>query len=490
MSVLDSDWFNNMGDSSSISNGGLGSGGHGDSEQQTHAVFTPAPAALPKHTSPLLSTTPPAVTKALSQAYPLVLTTDAVFGLLTWTSDDTWKSVLMVLTWCTVVLYYDFIVGYGAHLLAAAAVAGYVHWKRTVDKAQEDSPTLDAIIHCLSNCTARLNLFISPITTLSLSPHDVTRLLFTTLFLSPVYMAVAFFLVTPRIILMLAGLLVLSYHSVYARATRAVLWRSRTVRLVTFYLTGLDFSGSRRASPIQQPAAAVGISGGGVGGVQTENGKPVQFTYVLYENQRRWLGIGWTPNLLAYERAAWTDAFLNESSPPDSFELPEDDGINLGVRWKWLDKTWRLDLTNDGALVLNSKNSKRTTTANPGKADGWLYFDNTWKNPSTEDVFSKYTRRRRWVRTAELTNINAYTGQDDGSGAAATTTAPAAAAAAAAAAASAFVDTTVKKPDASAVAESQKENENDDSDAPQNSTGGLKQRRKSLRFADVTEEEN
>ena len=60
-----------------------------------------------------------------------------------------------------------------------------------------------------------------------------------------------------------------------------------------------------------------------------------------------------------------------------------------------------MDLTNDGAITLSS--SKRSkTTANPTNDEGIIYYDNTWKKPSTEDTFSKYTRRRRWIRTAEL----------------------------------------------------------------------------------------
>ncbi|ODV83532.1 hypothetical protein CANARDRAFT_29970 [[Candida] arabinofermentans NRRL YB-2248] len=133
------------------------------------------------------------------------------------------------------------------------------------------------------------------------------------------------------------------------------------------------------------------------------NTGPVRFTYVLYENQRRWLGVGWTPNLLSYERTPWTDEFLNESESPENFELPQlnDD---TGMYWRWVDKTWRLDLTNDGALQLPSSKSK--TVADPKSDDGYIYYDNTWKNPTTEDSFSKYTRRRRWIRTAELVSPN------------------------------------------------------------------------------------
>ena len=372
-----------------------------ESSSTTYASFTPAANSLPQHTSPLLSSTPPAVTKALSQAYPFILTADHIFSLLTWTSDDSWKSFLLVIAWATIVLYYEALVMYFGHLLVVAAIGGYVYLDKTVQSEQKTQPTLDAIIHTLSNATSRINLFLSPIQSLSLNTQDVTRLLFTTLFLTPIYTTIAFFIVSPRVIIMITGVIILTYHSVYARVTRAVLWRSRSVRLLTFYLTGLDFSGSKFNTDINSKLSK------SVLGVQSNDGKPVRFTYVLYENQRRWLGIGWTANLLAYERAPWTDEFLNESTAPDLFKLPDDD--NLGVEWRWVDKTWKLDLTNDGALVVSGNKSKSKTDPSPN--EGWIFYDNTWKKPSTDDAFSKYTRRRRWVRTAELANIG-YKGEE------------------------------------------------------------------------------
>lgn len=57
-------------------------------------------------------------------------------------------------------------------------------------------------------------------------------------------------------------------------------------------------------------------------------------------------------------------------------------------------------MTNDGGIQLPSTKSR--TTADPKPDEGFIYFDNTWRNPTTEDSFLKYTRRRRWVRTAEL----------------------------------------------------------------------------------------
>lgn len=384
----------------------------------TYAAFAPAASLPPQNTSPLLSSTPPTITKALSQAYPLLLAADYSFALLTWTCDDPWQPFLLTVSYSALVLYSDFLIRYVGHLLAVAAIAAHVYIALKLDKERSLHPTLDSIVHTLTNLTTRANLFFSPVTSLSLSPHDVTRLLFTTLFMSPVYMIIAFFVVSPRTIILLTGVAILTYHSVYARVTRAVLWRSRTVRLVAFYLTGLDFA---RHAKTRVVSALTG--GGALGGVQSKDGKPVRFVYVLYENQRRWLGIGWTANLLAYERAPWTDEFLNESLAPDAFKLPSDSDsaaataaptpsptsvdqnpVFGGVSWRWVDKTWKLDLTNDGALVVPK--GKLKLSADPGSAVGWVYYDNTWKKPSTEDTFLKYTRRRRWVRTAELVNTN------------------------------------------------------------------------------------
>lgn len=288
---------------------------------------------------------------------------------------------------------------------------------------QEEHPTLDAIIHTLTTLTTRLDMFFSPVTSLSLTSRDLSRLFFTTLFLSPLYIIVTFYFLPPRLVLLIAGVFVLTYHSLPARVTRTILWRSRMVRLLVFYLTGLDFSRRKRPLPSRTPsnnAAAAAMaaaakqhrsnsSGSGEGenvsdippsaaqsystslaqdvadGLHHRNGVassgPVVFSYVVYENQRKWLGIGWTANLLAYERTAWTDEFLNDCPSADEFTLPDAEGT--GMRWKWVDPQWKIDKEN-------------------GDDEGWLYYDNTWKKPSKEDAFGKYTRRRRWIRCAEL----------------------------------------------------------------------------------------
>ncbi|KAK9245983.1 integral peroxisomal membrane peroxin-domain-containing protein [Lipomyces tetrasporus] len=348
------------------------------SSSPTYATFVAPGSSHIQQTSPLLTQTPPTVTRALSLSYPYIVAADRAAALLTWTSSDIWASFLVVAAWSGIVLHWETLVRYFGHLLAVGGVAAYVYFHSAVDKEQREHPTLDAIVHSLTTLTTRLDLFFSPVTTLSLTTRDLTRLLFTTLFLSPLYVILTFYVLTPRIILLLAGVFVLTYHSLPARVTRTILWRSRSARLVTFYLTGLDFSRRRRSRSM---APAVISQRPYNARVQNEHSDAVRFTYVVYENQRKWLGIGWTANLLAYERTAWTDEFLNDCPSPDEFTLPDAEGT--GMRWKWVDNQWRVDETN-------------------GDEEGWLYYDNTWKKPSKEDAFGKYTRRRRWVRNAEL----------------------------------------------------------------------------------------
>lgn len=209
--------------------------------------------------------------------------------------------------------------------------------------------------------------------------------------------------------------------------TRKLVWKLKLTRVICFYLTGLDFSQAKNNSLFAAAFAKVQKTGLSPSIADSDLSKPVRFTYVIYENQRRWLGIGWTSNLLTYERAPWTDEFLNESSSIDSFELPNADSnfsqlqqyfqlhpAISGARWRWVDKTWRLDLTNDGAIVLpSSKRSK--TTVKPTNDEAFIYTDNVWKKPTTDDSYSKYTRRRRWIRTAELVFDSATANVSDGS---------------------------------------------------------------------------
>ncbi|KAM9904987.1 hypothetical protein OXX79_002421 [Metschnikowia pulcherrima] len=367
---------------------------------------------LQPQTSPLLSSTPPTVAKALIRAYPYLLIVNKVLSVATWTNDDPWVNIVLMLAYTFAVLYFEAVVTWAGHLLLVLVVIFYSLLNKKIADETIARPTLDDVVHALTTTCIKADLLLSPVTSMALTPYDIKRLLFTTVFLTPIYLVLTCFLVSPRAMLLLAGLFVLSYHSVSMRVTRRMVWKLKVTRVLCFYLTGLDFSNARNNSLFAAAFAKVQKTGPAAPG--SDPSKPVRFTYVIYENQRRWLGIGWTSNLLTYERAPWTDEFLNESSSIDTFELPNADSsfsqsqqeyqqhpAISGARWRWVDKTWRLDLTNDGAIVLpSSKRSK--TTVKPTNDEGFIYTDNVWKKPTTDDSYSKYTRRRRWIRTAEL----------------------------------------------------------------------------------------
>lgn len=382
----------------------------GDAE--VRAQFASGGGSVKPQSSPLLSSTPPTVAKALVKAYPYLLIVNKLLAVATWTNDDYWINVVLMCLYGFVVLYFETLVTWLGHLILVGAVIVYAVLNDKIVEEANNRPTLDDVVQALTTTCIKADILLSPITALALTPYDIKRLLFTTVFLTPLYLVVTFLLIRPRTILLHAGLFLLSYHLGYSRVTRRLIWKLKITRVVCFYLTGLDFSQARNSSLFAAAFAKVQKTASS-SAIGSDASKPVRFTYVIYENQRRWLGIGWTSNLLSYERAPWTDEFLNESSSVDSFELPNPEAslsegqsysehpTMAGAYWRWVDKAWRLDLTNDGAITLPSgKRSK--TTANPTSDEGFLYFDNVWKKPSTEDSYSKYTRRRRWVRTAEL----------------------------------------------------------------------------------------
>lgn len=381
--------------------------------QEIRALFAPSTSAVTPLTSPLLSSTPPTVSKALIKAYPYLLIANKCLSVATWTNDDHWVNVILMCVYGFVVLYLEWLITWLGHVILVMLVILYAVLHNHITQEANVRPTLDDVIQALTTTCIKADLLLSPVTNLALTPYDIKRLLFTTIFLTPLYLVATFFIISPRTILLVAGLFLLSYHLTYSRVTRKLIWKLKIARIICFYLTGLDFSHARNSSLFAAAFAKVQKLASSSAPAETDLTKPVRFTYVIYENQRRWLGIGWTSNLLTYERAPWTDEFLNESTSIENFELPNADSSSIhqhqfvqhpqlsDVHWRWVDKAWRLDITNDGAITLPAgKRSK--TTANPSTDEGYIYYDNTWKKPSTEDSYSKYTRRRRWIRTAEL----------------------------------------------------------------------------------------
>jgi hypothetical protein len=97
--------------------------------------------------------------------------------------------------------------------------------------------------------------------------------------------------------------------------------------------------------------------------------------YELYENERWWMFVGWAKNLISNERPTWSDNSGKNYNDFKSVFLP-------GINYQWIGN-WTIELTegNDD--------------------EGWEYASDFNSNFSLSS-FSKYVRRRKWVRYAKV----------------------------------------------------------------------------------------
>ncbi|KAI1840028.1 hypothetical protein JX266_013761 [Neoarthrinium moseri] len=95
------------------------------------------------------------------------------------------------------------------------------------------------------------------------------------------------------------------------------------VRRLARWVTGLEFEGPKKPTPGSKDGKAVDIATDKGAAQKSQSYSAltaalrrkrsshssketgVRFTFIIYENQRRWVGLGWTNSLFAYERSAW-----------------------------------------------------------------------------------------------------------------------------------------------------------------------------------------
>lgn len=267
--------------------------------------------------------------------------------------------------------------------------------------------TLDEIVETLKVFTTRCNILLEPmlemtdfLSTQRTATSATTRPALTTLFVrilavTPFWVALTlppWRIITTKRAAIVFGTLVLTWHSRVSRVTRTLLWRSATVRKIARFVTGLEFEGPKKPTPVVKAAkenvlATAVDKKGNLQKSQSHSaltaalrrnrssGKEtgVRFTFIIYENQRRWVGLGWTNSLFAYERSAWTDEHNNPVPPRDRFELPEvDDGV---AKWRWVKGSkWRVDGVGD-------VQEESEYDGEAGK-NGWIYYDNKVRLPT------------------------------------------------------------------------------------------------------------
>ncbi|KAI9778881.1 MAG: peroxisome- protein [Geoglossum umbratile] len=398
--------------------------------------------------SPLLVATPPQITRVLAYSHPFLLPLNKLVGLISWTSEDPWESFLLLASFWAAVLYGDIvlrlagpvvvvtgiIVGMYARRYSPLSSTGWTgekvknsHARRESESSTRHHKSLDEIVETLKDFTSRCNVLLEPLlrftdflSTQRTATSATTRPALTTLFIrilliTPLWIALTLpplRIITTKRIVLTTGTIFLTWHSRPARVSREIVWRSAMVRRLCATMTGLTFEipeqypaalGKRSRSPLvnksaYNPNAAASL----LNAVRRPGSPGVRFTFILYENQRRWLGIGWTYSLFAYERAAWTDEHLSPAPPKDEFELPEVEGG--GARWRWLEGSeWRIDGGGDEEDGRSKKSKNGGAESRSGDGGGWIYYDNKWRDGRRgQDSWGRYTRRRKWYRDAEL----------------------------------------------------------------------------------------
>ncbi|TAQ86731.1 hypothetical protein B7494_g4938 [Chlorociboria aeruginascens] len=405
--------------------------------------------------SPLLIATPPQITRALAYSHPFLLPLNKFAGLLTWTSGDPWESFLLLTGFWGVVLYGDAVLRWTGPIVVVMGLIFGMYSRRysplsstswTGEKQKpkkghkkEDSEithtkhqkTLDEIVETLKVFTSRCNVLLDPLleltdflstqrtATSATTKPALTTLLIRILLVTPLWIALTLRpirVITTKRIVLVVGTLILTWHSRPNRISRAILWRSAFVRRICTVITGLNLAEtSTNASDAEKPPLPPrkqsvyqeeASQAASIAAKRRPDAPGVKFTFILYENQRRWVGLGWTTSLFAYERAAWTDEHLNAAPTKEDFELPDVEGG--GARWRWVQGSrWLVE----GAREFDEGGIK--AKADEGKADGgqgWIYYDNKWQNGRRgQDGWGRYTRRRKWYRDAELVEISAST---------------------------------------------------------------------------------
>ncbi|KZZ93984.1 integral peroxisomal membrane protein [Ascosphaera apis ARSEF 7405] len=397
--------------------------------------------------SPLLVATPPPVTRALAYSHPYLVPISRVLSLLTWTSQNAWESYLLVASFWGLVLHGDFLVLWAGPLVVICGLIMALnttakHNSRTKAQTEKDSKekkkrqmgsvhhkSLDEIVDTLRDFTTKCNILLEPLlemmdfiaaqqeATANTARPAVTMLLTRILYITPLWVVLSlppFYIITTQRVVLVVGTIILTWHSKPARIFRVMLWRSVAIRQICSLATGLNFIDLGDSTDLvpsyiprpTEPSISFAMR-------KTPLSPGVRFTFILYENQRRWLGLGWTTTLFSYERAPWTDEHLNPAPAKDEFELP--DVKSDHARWRWVPGSeWTVE-------VEQPKKSKGGKGKNGPElrtdTEGWTYYDNKWHDcRGGEDGWTRYTRRRKWCRDAELVEVISEEDDDDESG--------------------------------------------------------------------------
>jgi hypothetical protein len=323
----------------------------------------------------LLQDTPPKISAALLSLYPFLLLANRILAFITWTTKDErtcYRNVVLIILYALAVVHWN---DYFTIVLPAILTLTLCSWVWLIKVlyidhryVTEDSgsdnedlaPTLEEIVDTLDNFNMRCSFLLSfdHFTPGSLRPTFTNIML-----LTPFYSYTMQHYIPVNIWISVISVYMLTYYSAWSIALRRLLWRSRYVRQMLSFITNEHY-------PLRDKELETTIMSLNIKRTIDDTTKIVEFH--MLENERRWIGLGWSKQMLFFDRSPFcTPDMKQQLANTDQFQFPLMRNYKHS-EWQWLDIEWK---------PLHKKH-------------GWTYFDNRWKHPSAQDSVTCYTRSR------------------------------------------------------------------------------------------------
>lgn len=317
------------------------------------------------HHRNLLRQTPLPLIAALNSIYPFLVASNRILADITWTNNAYYRNTALILLMSMTLLHWNTFLTILIPLFIATTFCCYAWFIKTsfidFNVDNEVPPTIEEILDTLDNFTARFSFAFDsnerPISTL----HLLTNLCL----LTPFYVIIMRNLVSPITWIVFVLIFLSTYFSTWCIAIRRLLWRSKTVRKLIEILTGNSFPNIDKDLEL----SILNMTTKG-----SVDGKTQIIEFQVEENERRWIGFGWTKKMLFTDtRCAYYDRYSQKGMEKlEDFTFPVLKSYPHS-EWRWVDSHWR-------------------------PATGWIYTDNWWRHPKRTDSVSAFTRSRRLKR--------------------------------------------------------------------------------------------
>lgn len=361
----------------------------------------------------------PILASALSNTFPYLLLIDNFLEVITWTNENPYKNLLLMTAFSVVVLCWTKLAFWLIPILTVSIFLSVVWTTSSViyDSKFDEKPTVDEVLRTIHNMTVRFELLLRPARNLNLTNKNYVTMMIGAIIFTPLHLLIMKFFLLPQTFTWLVGVFMLTYHSPYAFSSRRLFWRSTYVRRGTSLVTGILFRLNRRKPSSKGSRDTISrekthnsakpdiceVSQSITNKAQMINDFTITqktslstsklshiVRFDILENERRWIGIGWSKYLFPNERTSFCYATLMLSAPDPSlggcFRFPVFENDLYNYQWQWMDYEWKLDPEFD-----LGKNK-----------EGWVYYDSNWEKARSFDGFSRYTRSRKWTRRAVL----------------------------------------------------------------------------------------